>query len=130
MNSYETLFTIKPTLTEEEINSQIEKVETIISKNGGDIKLVNRMGMRRLAYPINKQGRGFYVVAYYKSPADLINELEYQLRYNEDILRFMTVRYVTKKEIAEFDKIVKANSKEEQQTQKEESSSDTNTKES
>jgi small subunit ribosomal protein S6 len=112
MNFYETLFIIKPTLTKEEIESQIERVEKIISKSKGIVKIINRMGVRKLAYHIDKQGRGYYAVVYHSSPANLIKELEYQLRYNEEILRFMTVRYTTKKEIAEFERVVKANSKE------------------
>jgi small subunit ribosomal protein S6 len=122
MNSYETLFIIKPTLTEEEIKDQISKVAEIISQKGGKVRLIDEMGMRRLAYPINKQQRGYYAVVYHNSPANLIAELEYQLRYNENILRFMTVKYVTKKEISKFEEVVNKNSKpEETQEPKEES---------
>jgi small subunit ribosomal protein S6 len=119
MNSYETLFIVKPTLTEEEIKAQIEKVKDIISKNGGDIKVVDEMGMRKLAYPINKQQRGYYTVIYYKAPSNLIAELEYQLRYNEEILRFMSVKYVTKKEISKFEEIVSKNQKDSEPKQEE-----------
>ena len=119
MNSYETLFIIKPTLTEEEIDAQIKKVEEIISKNGAKVRLIDTMGMRKLAYPINKQERGYYVVVYYNAPSSLIAELEYQLRYNEDILRFMTVKYVTKKEISKFEEIVNKNSSNKEEPQEE-----------
>jgi len=119
MNSYETLFIIKPTLTEEEIDAQIKKVEEIISKNGAKVRLIDTMGMRKLAYPINKQERGYYVVVYYNAPSSLIAELEYQLRYNEDILRFMTVKYITKKEISKFEEIVNKNSSNKEEPQEE-----------
>jgi small subunit ribosomal protein S6 len=119
MNSYETLFIIKPTLTEEEIDAQIKKVEEIISKNDAKVRLIDTMGMRKLAYPINKQERGYYVVVYYNAPSSLIAELEYQLRYNEDILRFMTVKYVTKKEISKFEEIVNKNSSNKEEPQEE-----------
>jgi small subunit ribosomal protein S6 len=118
MNCYETLFIVRPTLTEEEIETQIEKVGSIIKNNGGEIKAINEMGMRKLAYPIKKQERGYYSVVYYVAPPTMIRELEYQLRYNEDILRFMSVKYENKKEIAEFEKSVKNYSSSEDSSQK------------
>ncbi|WP_457605891.1 30S ribosomal protein S6 [Nitratifractor sp.] len=106
MNCYETLFVVKPTLTEEEIQSQVARVQEIISSQEGQIEALDDMGMRRLAYPIEKQERGYYTVVYYKAPAEAISELERQLRYNEEILRFMTVKYTKKKEIAQYEKMV------------------------
>ncbi|WP_456433129.1 30S ribosomal protein S6 [Nitratifractor sp.] len=108
MNCYETLFVVKPTLTEEEIKGQIARVEEIIAEEGGELKARDEMGMRRLAYPIEKQERGYYTVVYYTAPATLVGELERQLRYNEEILRFMTVKYTNKKEIAQFEKMIEA----------------------
>ena len=108
MNHYETLFVVKPTLTDEETKAQIEKNIAIITDNGGEIVAIDDMGMRKLAYPVEKNERGYYTVAYYKAPATLIAELERQMRYNEDVLKFMTVKYAKKKEIAQFDKMVAA----------------------
>jgi len=122
MNSYETLFIIRPTLTEEETKAQIKRVEDIIAQNGGEIRLFDDMGMRKLAYPIDKQARGYYGVIYYNGPSELISELEYRLRYNEDILRFMTVKYTSKKELAKFDEVVSKNKTEEATPAKEEAS--------
>jgi len=69
------------------------------------------MGMRKLAYPVEKNERGFYTVVYYKAPGTLIAELERQMRYNEEILKFMTVKYTKKKEIAQFEKMAAAANK-------------------
>jgi len=106
MNCYETLLVVKPTLSDEEIQTQISKTEDIIKKENGEISARDDMGMRRLAYPIQKQERGYYSVVYYKAPSSAIEEIERQLRYNEEILRFMSVKYTDKKEIAQFDKMV------------------------
>jgi len=105
-NYYETLFILKPTLTEEETNSQIESVKADIAEQDGEVAATNILGMRKLAYPINKNERGFYVVVYHKSPGAAIAEIERKLRYNENVLKFLTIRYVTKKEISEFEKQV------------------------
>ena len=111
MNCYETLFVVKPTLTGEEIEAQIARVKEIIAEEGGDLKATDDMGMRRLAYPIEKQERGYYTVVYYTAPSELVGELERQLRYNEEILRFMTVKYTNKKELSVFEKMVEAANK-------------------
>ena len=111
MNCYETLFVVKPTLTAEEIEAQIARVKEIIAEEGGELKATDDMGMRRLAYPIEKQERGYYSVVYYTAPSDLVGELERQLRYNEEILRFMTVKYTNKKELGVFEKMVEAANK-------------------
>ncbi|ADV47119.1 30S ribosomal protein S6 [Nitratifractor salsuginis] len=111
MNCYETLFVVKPTLTAEEIEGQIARVKEIIAENGGELKATDEMGMRRLAYPIEKQERGYYTVVYYTAPSEMVIELERQLRYNEEILRFMTVKYTNKKELAVFEKMVEAANK-------------------
>jgi small subunit ribosomal protein S6 len=111
MNCYETLFVVKPTLTAEEIEGQIARVKEIIAEEGGELKATDEMGMRRLAYPIEKQERGYYTVVYYTAPSSLVSELERQLRYNEEILRFMTVKYTNKKELGVFEKMVEAANK-------------------
>jgi len=60
MQHYETLFVLKPTLTEEEINSQVEKVKGILAKEEAELIATNTMGMRKLAYSVEKNNRGFY----------------------------------------------------------------------
>jgi len=106
MTSYELLFVIKPTLTDEEIQAQIDSVKSDIAAFGGEVLAVDAMGMRKLAYEINKNPRGYYVVVYHKSPASSIAEIERKLRYNENVLRFLTIKYTKKKELAHFDKLV------------------------
>jgi small subunit ribosomal protein S6 len=129
MNHYETLFIVKPTLTDEETQAQIDKTIAIISDNGGEIVATKDMGMRRLAYPIDKNERGYYTVVYFKAPGALIGEFERQMRYNEDILKFMTVKYVNKKEIAQFEKQVATAAQSAQAPAQNESQDDASTQE-
>ncbi|WP_456322479.1 30S ribosomal protein S6 [Hydrogenimonas sp.] len=103
---YETLFVVKPTLTEEEINSQIENVKSILEKNGANIAATFDWGMRKLAYEIDKNPRGYYYVIYYTAPSSLIKELERNFRYNEDIIRYMNVKYENKKEVNAWQNLV------------------------
>ena len=71
---YETMFIVKPTLTEEETQAQIDLVKSNIEKNGGEIVACDDMGSRPLAYEIQKNKRGYYYVVYYKAPTSSITE--------------------------------------------------------
>ncbi len=112
MKQYELLFVLKPTLTEEEIATHIANVKASIEKDGGEIVATDDMGMRKLAYEVAKTNRGYYTVFYFNANPAQIAEIERLLRINENILKFMTVKYEKKKEIAAFEKMVeKANNK-------------------
>jgi len=105
MNHYELLFVLKPTLTDEETKAQIEKVQSNITAQDATIVATDDMGMRKLAYPVEKNERGYYTVVYFQAPGAAIAEIERLLRINEEILKFMTVKYTNKKEIAQFTKM-------------------------
>lgn len=102
---YETMFIVKPTLTEEETQAQIDLVKANIEKNGGEIVSCDDMGTRQLAYEIEKNKRGYYFVAYFKAPTTSILELERNYRINENILRFVFIKYENKKEVAAWTKM-------------------------
>jgi small subunit ribosomal protein S6 len=93
------MFIVKPTLTEEETKAQIETVKGNIEKNGGEIVACDDMGTRELAYEIEKNKRGYYFVIYFKAPSESIAELERNYRVNENIIRFIFVKYESKSEI-------------------------------
>ena len=111
MNCYETLFVVKPTLTEEEIAAQITKVKDVLAKEGAELVGTDDMGMRKLAYPVQKNDRGYYTVLFYKAEGTVINELERNLKINEDVIKFLTVKYSNTKEMAQFNKLVEAANK-------------------
>ena len=106
MRHYENLVIVKPTFTAEEIQASIKAIEEVITSNGGEIAIAQAMGMRKLAYPINKNERGYYHVIYYKIAPSAISEIERRFRINEDLLRFMTIKYDTNREIAAWTKLV------------------------
>jgi small subunit ribosomal protein S6 len=69
------------------------------------------MGMRKLAYPVEKNDRGYYTVLFYKAEGTLINELERNLKISEDVIKFLTVKYTKNKELTQFNKLVEAANK-------------------
>jgi len=108
MNNYETLYVLKPTLTDEETAANIEKIEAILVREGAEILATNKMGMRKLAYPVEKNERGVYTIVYFKAAGTIINELERNLKFNEEVIKYLTVRYTKQKEVAQFEKLVTA----------------------
>ncbi len=105
LKHYETMFILKPTLTEEETQTQIEAVKATIEKNGGEIVAVDDMGTRQLAYEIEKNKRGYYYVIYFKGQPSGIAEIERNYRINENMMRFIFIKYETKKEISAWTKM-------------------------
>jgi len=111
MNCYETLFVVKPTLTEEETTAQIEKIKAVLEKEGAELLATNDMGMRKLAYPVQKNSRGYYTVLFFKADGTTISELERNLKINEEVIKFLTIRYTKTKEMTQFNKLVAAATK-------------------
>lgn len=111
MTCYETLFVVKPTLTDEETAAQIAKIKEIVANNGGELLATDDMGMRKLAYQVEKNDRGYYTVLFYKAEGTLIQELERLLKINEEVIKFLTVKYVKNKELTQFNKLVEAANK-------------------
>jgi small subunit ribosomal protein S6 len=107
LRHYETMFILKPTLTDEEKEKNLQNMQELIAKEGGEVVAIDKIGIRELAYPIKKFERGDYYIIYYKAPSNAMLELERQMRYNEDLLRFMTVKYENKKEIKRWEEMVK-----------------------
>lgn len=106
MRFYETMFVVKPTLTQEEITQQIDFYKAAILNNGGEISATLDMGMRNLAYEIKKNKRGYYFVIYFKAEPKLVLELERLYRINEEVLRFIVIKYESKKEQKAWETLV------------------------
>jgi len=99
---YETMFIVKPTLTDEETQAQIALVKENIEKVGGEVVVCDDMGTRQLAYEIQKHKRGYYYVIYFKAPSEGIKELERNYRVNESIIRFIFIKSESKTEIKQW----------------------------
>ena len=129
MRHYEMLFIVKPTITNEETLGKLSFVKELLEKNGSEIVAVDDRGTRALAYPIEKHERGHYFVIYYKGVPASASEVLRNLRIDEEIIRFLNVKFEKKKEIASWDKLVasvkkKSEVKEEKQETPSESSAE------
>ncbi|MCU1329872.1 MAG: ribosomal protein [Bryobacterales bacterium] len=92
MRVYENLFIVKPDATEEEIDALIEQMSGNITKTGGTVDKVDKWGKRRLAYRVEKNREGFYVLLQFTAEANAVKEVERRLRVQDAVIKFMTVR--------------------------------------
>jgi small subunit ribosomal protein S6 len=92
VRTYETVFITLPTLTEEEERSIVGGFEQVLTDSGATMFTTDRMGRRRLAYPIQKFEDGVYTRFLYDSGADVPRELERRMRISDKVLRHLTVQ--------------------------------------
>lgn len=92
MNSYELLYILNNELADEAKESVIEKLNAVVTGNGGTVDSVDKWGTRRLAYPINYKNEGYYVLVNFTAPATLPDELERVMRITDAVVRFMIVK--------------------------------------
>jgi len=97
MYDYETLTVLHPDLGEAGSKEMAARLRGILEGGRAEIKKVDEWGMRELAYSIAKQRRGIYVLLEYKAEPHAVTELERQLKLNDQVLRFITVRQIHKK---------------------------------
>lgn len=92
MNQYETVIVLTPLLSEDVAKEAIAKFSKIITESGAEIVQEDNWGLRKLAYPIEKKASGFFHLTEYKSSGELISKLELELKRDERVLRFLTIR--------------------------------------
>jgi len=88
---YETVFVLDPSLDEHTVEKERAKVEELITSRKGTVKKIDRWGMRKFAYPINKRPQGYYTLIYFEGDGSLLEELERVYKLNESCLRYLTV---------------------------------------
>jgi len=90
--TYEIMFIVRPDVEEADLDKLIEGFSQNITAGGGEVKAVEKMGRRRLAYTVRKFNDGFYVLLVVAAPGNIIGEIERRLRVSEPVIKFITVR--------------------------------------
>lgn len=86
------MFIVRPDLQEEDVDKLIEGFSNTVTTNGGEVKQVEKLGRRRLAYIVRKFQDGQYILLHVAADGKLIAELERRLRVTEQVIKFITVR--------------------------------------
>jgi small subunit ribosomal protein S6 len=92
MPLYETVFIARQDMTPAQVDELTAATAKIITDGQGKILKTDNWGLRTLAYKIKKNRKGYYVLFNMDAPADAMLEMERQIRLNEDVLRYMTIR--------------------------------------
>ena len=92
MNQYETVFILTPVLSDEQMKEAVKKYEDQLTSRGAEIVHEENWGMRKLAYPIQKKSTGFYQLIEYKTEGNVIADVETELKRDERVMRFLTVK--------------------------------------
>jgi small subunit ribosomal protein S6 len=92
MRIYENLFIVKPDATEEEIDHLVDQMSKSVTTTGGTIDKVDKWGKRRLAYKIEKNREGSYVLMQFTAEPSTVKEFERRLRVQDSVIKFITVR--------------------------------------
>ena len=92
MNNYESVLIARQDLGASQVNNIVEELSNVIKNEGGNVVRVDNWGLKNLAYRIKKNRKVHYVLMNITAPASAIAEFERIMRFNEDIIRYMTVK--------------------------------------
>lgn len=92
MPYYECVFIVRQDIPANQIETLAGSFAEIITTGGGKVTKTEQWGLRNLAYRINKNKKGHYVLFNIDAPATAVAEMERNMRINEDILRYLTIK--------------------------------------
>ena len=101
LHEYETIFVTRPELADDEHTRLKDKFLGIVTSREGSILELDDWGRRKLAYEIKKHAYGHYYYLNYIGPADLPSELERNMRIEDNLIRWLTVRLGTDVDLEE-----------------------------
>lgn len=99
-NQYEVTALLSPELSEAEADSELARLQELVDKMGGFVLGKTRWKKRKLAYPIKDFEEGFYGVLQFSADKAILPELDYQLRYNPNCLRYLILNITDRKGVS------------------------------
>ncbi|HXJ94962.1 MAG TPA: 30S ribosomal protein S6 [Terriglobia bacterium] len=92
MRKYELIFIVRTDLPEEELGKLITQMEGVVTSHGGKVEKVEKMGRRRLAYRVQHQREGIYVLFVVEGSGETVKEFERRLKVNDAVIKYLSVR--------------------------------------
>ncbi|RFC66194.1 30S ribosomal protein S6 [Fulvimarina endophytica] len=92
MALYEHVFLARQDVSNSQVEQLVENLRGILEAGGGKVAKVENWGLKTLAYRMDKNRKAHYTLMNIDAPSAAVHEMERQMRFNEDILRFMTIR--------------------------------------
>ena len=92
MNKYEMLYIISSAAEDKERDEIVAKISDIVTKSGGTVENVEKIGLKKFAYPIDKRTEGFYVLMNFVADTSVPAEIERVAHLTKNFVRHMFVR--------------------------------------
>ena len=92
MPFYENVFIARQDISSAQVEALADSFATLVGEQGGQITKREYWGLRNLSYRIKKNRKGHYMFFNLDAPPAAVNELERNMRINEDVIRYLTVR--------------------------------------
>ncbi|AEQ51044.1 30S ribosomal protein S6 [Pelagibacterium flavum] len=92
MPLYEHIFLSRQDVSAQQVEDLTKTYTDLLAENGGKVAKSEYWGVKSLSYRINKNRKAHYTLLNIEAPATAVAEMERQMRINEDVLRFMTIR--------------------------------------
>ncbi len=93
MRTYETLYIVRPDLSDEEVQAVVDDVTALVTGAGAEIVKAETWGKRRLAYEVQKCSEGYYVLVRFAATPEVVARLENHFRLTDAIIRFLIVHF-------------------------------------
>ena len=91
MRKYEIMLILPPEADDKVIQGVTDRISQVLEERGGKVTSVNRWGKRRLAFELNRQSEGFYLVVEFEAEPEAIKELDRVLALADEVARFKVV---------------------------------------
>ena len=92
MSNYETVLILNPVLSEDQVKESIDKFKGLLGSMKSDLISEELWGLKKLKYSIQNKKTGFYVLFEFKAESDVIENLEIELKRDERVMRFLTIK--------------------------------------
>ncbi|MDQ0326574.1 small subunit ribosomal protein S6 [Rhodopseudomonas julia] len=92
MSLYEHVFLVRQDVSGQRVDELVEHYKGVVEQGGGSVGKTENWGMKSLTYRIEKNRKAYFALMNIDAPFPVVAEMERQMRYNEDIIRFMTIR--------------------------------------
>ena len=92
MSFYENVFIARQDISAAQVEALADSLTTIIGENGGKVTKREVWGLKNLSFRMKKNRKGHYVLFNIDAPAAAVHEMERNMRINEDVLRYLTIR--------------------------------------
>ena len=87
MRDYEAMVIVDGRLEEGDIQKAVDRITGVITESGGQVANVDRWGTRRFAYEIAHQNEGYYFVATFRAPEEVVEKLRRTLQISDEFVR-------------------------------------------